>query len=159
LQDNEKVTPDKNSQEILPPETSKKEGDSSPSAALLLAQISNYTNRPDLFLAEIEKHDPGFIKRMNKSAENHADKLQGSMFNFGRFQAYFALIFNSLMGCGLIAFIGWNVVKGEPKFWVIIALCIGFAITQGGTAGFSAITGAIAKAVGKGNISKSDAND
>ncbi len=32
------------------------------------ALVSDYTNRPDLFLAEVERHDPGFIMRMNQSS-------------------------------------------------------------------------------------------
>lgn len=49
--------------EILPPEESGK--DDQTAGNYFLAQVSNYTNRPDLLIAEIEKHDPGFIKRMN----------------------------------------------------------------------------------------------
>ena len=56
-----------------------------------LALVSNFTERPDLLIAEVEKHDPGFIKRMNGSAQSHSERFREVGFKFGRRQAYMSL--------------------------------------------------------------------
>ncbi len=75
---------EKNDVEILDPLPPEMPGGS----VDVLALIANYTERPDLLLEVVEKHDPGFIKRMNQNAEAGAVEFRKSRFNFGRFQAY-----------------------------------------------------------------------
>ena len=51
--------------EILPPEISGQEKENVDELniyAQIANSISNYTNRPDLLMDAIERHDPGFIK-------------------------------------------------------------------------------------------------
>jgi hypothetical protein len=58
--------------EVLPPNGT---GSASMDVSLttiveIAAQLNHYTDRPDLFLEAIERHDPGFIKKMNAEADN-----------------------------------------------------------------------------------------
>ena len=110
-----------------------------------LALISNYTERPDLFLAEIEKHDPGFIKRMNKSSEERADKDYNARFNFGRFQAYSSLGVAIGAAIVILAVLAFAVYKGMGSFWLIIGLAVFYAVSQGGTQGFLHIAKSISE--------------
>lgn len=73
--------------EVLPPDKTnpeKESGDSVNIYAQIAESISNYTNRPDLLLDAIEKHDPGFIKRLTKSAQEYSEKLRNDRFYFGK---------------------------------------------------------------------------
>lgn len=141
--------------EILPPEDS---GDNNHSTEIptniLLAQISNYTNRPDLFLETIEKHDPGFIKRMNEDAEEFSKTTRKSMFNFGRLQAYTGLAVSFIAAVTLLGLTFAAVFFNNIGFFQTISLAIFFAITQSGTKGFGAIASQIAKITNKNDGDK-----
>lgn len=146
--------------EILPPENnaSGNKPDAAPLANVLLAQVSNYTNRPDLFLETIEKHDPGFIKRMNDDAEVFNKKARKQMFSFGKIQAYAGLIVSVIAAFLLLGTIVASVFIKDIGFWQILAIGIFYAITQAGTSGFANIAGQVAKMVGsKGKESSDDA--
>lgn len=56
--------------------------DSSEGTALLLAHVTNFTQRPDLFLAEVEKHDPGFTKRINEHIHRNSERERETRFFF-----------------------------------------------------------------------------
>lgn len=60
--------------EILGPE-GPQGAQQSPEGDNYIALISQYTERPDLLIDTLEKHDPGFIARMNKKAEDRADRM------------------------------------------------------------------------------------
>lgn len=60
--------------EVLPKE--EQEGQRPPSTQNVLALIASYTARPDLFLDAMEKHDPGFVTRMNRSTEKNAKRTR-----------------------------------------------------------------------------------
>ena len=77
---------------------------------ILLAEVRNYTDRPDLFLDMIERHDPGFIKRLNADAETHAEKLRVSTVNFGRFQAYGVLFVRVVLSFATVAVLAMAVI-------------------------------------------------
>ena len=102
----------------------------------ILALIANYTERPDLLLEVVEKHDPGFIKRMNQNAEEGAAEFRKSRFNFGRFQAYTTLAVQVLAAVGIIALMFTALVLHQLNFGVIIAFAVFYAVAQGGTHGF-----------------------
>ena len=120
----------------------------------ILALIKNYTNRPDLFLAEVEKNDPGFIKRMNESAASHSDKLSEGKYNFGKRQAYISLILQCIAALTILSVVAYSVVLGMAGFSTIIALSIFFAVTQSGVSGFLGIASAI-----RGRITRSREKD
>ena len=103
--------------EILPPDT-ESEGTEGSMLPSILALISNYTDRPDLFLAEVEKHDPGFTKRMNSSAERHSEQLRVGKYHFGKRQAYAALGVSALAAIAILAILAIAVWKGQG-FWTI----------------------------------------
>jgi hypothetical protein len=51
---------------VLPPGGRRTSSDvGSTTIVEIAAQLNHFTDRPDLFLEAIEKHDPGFIKKMN----------------------------------------------------------------------------------------------
>lgn len=136
---------DKAEPEILPPEPPEN-GQGPAGETAILALISNYTNRPDLFLSEVEKHDPGFIKRMNALAEQHAQKLRRGKYRFGEFQAYVSLSLSFFAAIFTMLFIYLAVVNNNG-FWTIIALVIFYAVSQGGRGGFLRIIKGMERAI------------
>lgn len=113
-----------------------------------LALISNYTERPDLFLAEVEKHDPGFVARMNKDSQERAERTESARFRFSKHQAYTSLALSLGAGLVIISTIAIVAIKGA-NFWPIMALGLVFAITQGGSLGFEKIIEALAHLMGR----------
>lgn len=131
--------------DVIPPEASSGSTDLGSESAIL-ALISNYTDRPDLLIAEVEKHDPGFIKRMNQSAEAHAERLREGKYHFGKYQAYATLgiqILAAFVVLGLFTLAIWK----SAGFWTIIALVIAYSVTQSGVAGFTKIANACSRAL------------
>lgn len=116
----------------------------------ILALVDNYTERPDLLIDTLERHDPGFVRRMHAITEEEAAESRKERNRFGKFQAYLGLFASFIGAICIIAFIGLAVFLGS-SFLTIIALGVVFAITQSGTAGFSRIIEAIVSHVRKGN--------
>lgn len=133
------------SAEILPPQEEGQKPDELILNQTLLA-ISHYTDRPDLLVAELEKHDPGFVRRMNAASEKDSERMRTARFSFGRFQAYTALGV-SVAGAGvLLGAVVIAVLKGA-SFWVIIGLALFYAVTQGGSSGFLRLIDALSDLV------------
>lgn len=101
-----------------------------------IALISQYTERPDLLIETLEKHDPGFVKRMNQKAEARSDTMHEARFRFGRAQAYSGLVVSIIAALGILGLTAYMVVTGQASFWIIIALIAFFAVSQGGPSGF-----------------------
>lgn len=110
---------------------------------ILLAEVKNYTERPDLFLEMIERHDPGFIKRLNADAKAHAEKLRAGTFNFGRFQAYIVLLLQVVLSLATLAVLATAVIYNQAGASIIISLGIVLAIILSGPSGFAAIAATI----------------
>jgi len=128
--------------EVLPPGVDPADG-----AALsqtFLALVSNYTDRPDLFIAEIEKHDPGFVKRMNDASERDAKELRDARFRFGKVQAYTGMIVAVVAAAGVLAILAMAVWM-KSGAGTIIALGVIYAITQGGSVGFSKLVDSVSR--------------
>ena len=111
--------------EILPKNASA----SSSGAESYLAHLTSFAQRPDLFLAEVEKHDPGFTKRINERMHENSERDRETRFLFGKVQAWASL------GIGLMAafatlFLLYLSVKNNAGFWTIIGLSIFFAIVS-----------------------------
>lgn len=113
------------------------------------AFVSNYSERPDLLIGEIEKHDPGFVKRMNEASAARAAKTEDARFTFSKAQAYASLVVMIVSAFVVLGSI-LTAVKAGAGFWTIIGLGLVFAITQGGTLGFTKIIDAIAALTGRG---------
>ena len=101
-----------------------------------IALISQYTERPDLLIDALERHDPGFIKKMNEIAAARADRMSGAKFWFGGVQAYAGLFVSVAAAAVLLASIVFMVVNGKIEFWSVIALAVFSAVTQRGPSGF-----------------------
>jgi len=102
----------------------------------LFAQIQNYTDRPDLFIEAVERHDPGFIARMNAASEAGAEQMRAARFRFGRFQAYFSVVVSGVAAVAILASVILAVYHGT-NFWVLLGLALAYAVTQSGPAGFA----------------------
>jgi len=134
--------------EILPPEVEKVGSDGSGLNQTWLAQVNNYTDRPDLLIAEIEKHDPGFVKRMNEAAEHESAELRSARFKFGKVQAYAALGVSLIAALAIVGAVFYAISKGAG-FGTLIALGVLYAISQGGSRGFSRLVEAVSDLVGR----------
>lgn len=129
--------------EIIPP-GAKPDGNGVPSVyAEIAAQINQYTDRPDLLLEVIEKHDPGFIKGMNDEAREFSRKNRQARFEFGRFQAYASLIVAVVVALGILGIIALLGVLGTLSIWHLLGLAIFYAVTQSGPSGFLKIVSRI----------------
>lgn len=115
--------------------------------AEIAAQINQYTDRPDLFLETIEKHDPGFIKKMNDSARLYSKRSREQRFRFGKIQSYTALSLSLIAALIICAALVLMIYLGYANFWTIVGLAIFYAVTQGGSRGFGSIISAISTAV------------
>lgn len=122
----------------------------------VLAIIANYTERPDLLLEVVEKHDPGFIKRMNENAEASAKEFRQSRFRFGRVQAYSTLAVQVIAALATFGFIGYALANGMLSFWLLIAFAVFYAIAQGGRGGFMEIARGLAALLSGKGQDKSD---
>lgn len=130
--------------EITPP----KKGDSTAAPghiyAEIAAQINQYTDRPDLLLEVIEKHDPGFIKAMNDEARHFSKKYRVSRFRFGRFQSYSTLFVQIAVAAAIIGIIYVMAQERTLSTWHLVGFAIFYAITQSGPAGFARIAAMLA---------------
>ena len=108
-----------------------------------MSTLPSYTERPDLFLAEVEKHDPGFINRMNEGSVIRAERDSDARFYFGKVQAWVSMGVAVIAALAILLFVGITVLNGRG-FWSIIALGVLYAITQGGPSGFNRLIRAIA---------------
>ncbi len=124
--------------------------------AEVLAIIANYTERPDLLLEVVERHDPGFIKRMNQNAESGAAEFRRSRFNFGRIQAYTTLVVQVAAALATLGFVGYALWKDVLTFWLLIAFAVFYAVAQGGRGGFMEIARGLAALLSGKGSDKSD---
>lgn len=113
--------------------------------AEIVAQINQYTDRPDLLIEVIERHDPGFIRSMNEEAKEFSKKSRLSKFNFGRAQAYTSLVLQVIAALSVLAVLGWLGYTGKLTFGNAVAIGIVYAITQSGMSGFTKIVSQIAQ--------------
>lgn len=111
--------------------------------AEIVAQINQYTDRPDLLIEAIERHDPGFIKSMNEESREFAKKSRNSKFNFGRVQAYTSVVVQVLAAIAIFYVLILMAQNNHLNIWLLIGLGILFAITQSGMSGFLKIVGQI----------------
>lgn len=122
----------------------------------VLAIIATYTERPDLLLEVVEKHDPGFIKRMNENAEAGAAEFRESRFRFGRNQAYMTLLVQVVAAFTILAFVGYVSYSGKLSFWLLIGFAVFYAVAQGGRGGFIEIARGLAGLLARKGLDRSD---
>ena len=125
--------------EVLPPKGKAAPKDDSRPAiyADIVAQLNHYTDRPDLFLETIEKYDPGFIARMNSEAEKFSKETRDTRFKFGRNQAYVALSVSVVSAVAVMCGFLLLIYTKQASFWSLVGLAIVYAVTQGGSKGFT----------------------
>lgn len=114
---------------------------------MYLALVSNYTDRPDLLIAEIERHDPGFVRRMNANAEMNAQQQRASRFRFGQFQAYVSAGLAVIAALSVLTIGGLLAWKGSAGFGSLLGLAILYAVTQGGSSGFAKVIDATSRLI------------
>jgi hypothetical protein len=113
--------------------------------AEIVAQINQYTDRPDLLIEVIEKHDPGFIQSMNAESREFSRKSRNSRFNFGRVQAYTSLTVQVGAAATILYVVVLMAQNNSITLSVIVGLGVLFAITQSGMSGFMRIVSQISK--------------
>ncbi len=133
---------------MLPPENIEAKADETGLSQAFMAFVSNYTDRPDLLIAEIEKHDPGFVKRMNAAAEKDSAELRAARFSFGKHQAYAALAVAVIAALAVLGAVFYAISKGAG-FGTLIALGALYAISQGGSRGFSRLIEAVSDLIAR----------
>lgn len=101
-----------------------------------IALIAQYTERPDLLISTLERHDPGFIKRMNDKSEQRSEAMSDARFRFGGIQAYSGLAVSVCAAISLLAMLAYAVISESADFWLIMGIAVFYAITQGGPSGF-----------------------
>lgn len=84
----------------------------------------------------MERHDPGFIKRMNTDAEEFSKKNRSARFRFGQWQAYCALALSVAAGLAVLYCVYLLIESKQAGFWTFIGLALLYAVSQGGTRGF-----------------------
>ena len=131
--------------ELLPPNGTQE--DTARGELNILALVENYTNRPDLFLAEVEKHDPGFIARFNESAAAHSEQIREGKYYFGKRQAYTSLVIQVIAAVVVFGVLAYLAFTDSMDFWNVIVLTIFYAVTQSGMSGLSSIAAAFSKTV------------
>ncbi len=134
---------------VLPP---KDQSPSNISKTEILTIIANIPEQTHLNFEVLEKHDPGFIKRMNKRMEAEAEILRPARFRFGEIMAYTGLAVKTIIALIICPLLMYLVITSDTgaKFWLIIALTILFAVSQSGNSGFTEITRALAQWITKG---------
>ncbi|MGU9962785.1 MAG: hypothetical protein ACNYPD_01630 [Candidatus Halichondribacter symbioticus] len=134
---------------VLPPE---KPLPSNISKTEMLTIIANIPEQTHLTLEVLEKHDPGFIKRMNKRMEEEAEISRPARFRFGEIMAYTGLAVKTIIALIICPLLMYLVITSDTgaKFWLIIALTVLFAVSQSGNSGFAEITRALAQWITKG---------
>lgn len=116
----------------------------------ITAQISQYTDRPDLLLEVIEKHDPGFVASINKDAAEFSKKTRDTRFNFGKHQAYGSLAVQVIAALALIGAVFFLIHTNNFNFSNALGIAIIYAVSQGGIRGFLKIISGVTDAIGKG---------
>ena len=134
--------------EVLEPEAPQG-AQPSPDGDNYIALISQYTERPDLLINTLEQHDPGFVARMNKKAEDRADRMATAKFWFGGIQAYAGLAVSVIAALVLLGLVVYAVINGHYGFWFLIGAAVFYAITQGGPSGFAELCRGVASFFGK----------
>ncbi len=86
---------------------------------------------------------------MNAASEKDSEQLREARFKFGKIQAYVALGVAVIGALILLITVLVAVINGFATFPVIFALALFYAITQGGTHGFSRLIDAISELVKK----------
>lgn len=136
--------------EVLPPVRGDSTGVPPNIYAEITAQISQYTDRPDLLLEVIEKYDPGFIKGMNEESREFSRRSRISRFRFGRFQAYGSAIVAFLVAFSILTIILVMALDGSLTFLHLLGFGIFYAITQSGPSGFKRVIDQIVKVIKSG---------
>ena len=130
---------------MLPPEDIGSDA-AGPIGVNIQALVQNYTNRPDLLIAEIEKHDPGFVSRMNESSLAHSGRQRQDKLTFAKLQAYTALLLQVAAGLALLASMSYAVISEHGGLlWTAIGLALFYGVAQSGSSGFSKIAASFEK--------------
>ena len=103
---------------------------------LTIVQINDFTQNPDLFIETLEKHDPGFIKKVNSITIENAKQDQDFRNKFGKFQAWISLFIASTMA--YLSFGILIILIMVHQFNLLNCIGVGFiyAVTQGKSRAF-----------------------
>lgn len=120
-----------------------------------IALISQYTERPDLLIDALERHDPGFVKLMNLKAAQNSERMSNARYWFGGIQAYTGLVVSVIAALTVVGLLAFAVINGTAAFPLILGLVLFYAVSQGGPSGFLELCRGIADFIRR----KSDPKD
>jgi len=109
----------------------------------IVALITEYTERPDLLIDAIERHDPGFIKKMNDLSLERNERSYESRFKFGEKQAYRGMYQSEIAAIAVFIALFALIFTKQISLFNFLGLGIFYAITQGGEFGFHKIIDSI----------------
>lgn len=127
--------PERAEPEILPP--GEREGNNNLPPGIyaeIIAQISQYTERPDLLLETLEKHSPGYIRESIAEGRELNREERRARFKFTRFQSYLAVTVRAVAVIALITIAGIAVYQDHASFPTLAGLGLMIAIAQSGPA-------------------------
>lgn len=124
--------------------------------AEIIAQINQYTERPDLLIDAIERHDPGFVKQLNKEGREFSRRERNSRFHFARIQAYASLILHWITTVFILVIALLAVIKGYASLPVLVGIAILFAVNRAGVSGAMKIVDQISTVIGRGSKQSND---
>jgi|GEM_PF-6736184 len=119
-------------------------GDSFVNTQNILAQ---YQERPDLLIEALEKHDPGFVQRMNKLTEERTARSSDATLRFQEWQAYFIIGLSVLGVCFLLGLFSVLAYQGKINLTVGLLIIILISVIQSGPSGLMAISGAVVRLI------------
>jgi len=109
--------------------------------------LAQHQERPDLLIEALEKHDPGFVQRINKLTEEKTARSNDSILRFHERQAY-AIVAISVVGVvfllGLFAVLAY---QGKIDFTLGLLTIILISVIQSGPSGLMAISSAVARLI------------
>ncbi len=108
------------------------------------ALIQHFPDDPQKTLDALEKHDPGFTKRMIKKSQVFHDKGREVRFAFGKRQAYSGLAVRIIAALLLFGALFYVIYLDRSPFWCL-GLIIFFAVSQGGPGDWSRIIASVFK--------------
>jgi len=100
-----------------------------------------------LLIEALEKHDPGFVRRMNKLTEKKTAQSNDSILKFHERQAYFIIGLSVFGVCFLLALFGILAYQEKMNLTVGFLIIVLISVIQSGPSGLMAISRAVVRLI------------
>ncbi|XDZ65121.1 hypothetical protein AB8880_09310 [Alphaproteobacteria bacterium LSUCC0684] len=109
--------------------------------------LAQYQERSDLLIEALEKHDPGFVQRMNKMTEEKTARSHESILRFHERQAYVIIVLSVVGVVFLLGLFAVLALQGNIDFTVGLLIIILISVIQSGPGGLMAIASAVVRLI------------